>query len=349
MSYIRNFESFRSQKNSGKINEEILGSLFNWVKGFYNKAKAARNKTKGGKDVQAIYDKYLKIINDQLAKKANISLNLKGEEAMVKATAAGTTPIKTAESLLIKEAEDAAPVMSEEEEESKDTKLDAATLKSKMNIITQILDLQKKNARREMEAVLKKYGGAEKNPDLQILIDNKIREFDMATLNAEIEYLEKAGDKSAVQKLRAKRETVQKEIESEYKKIGTEASKEFKVGDKTLKMNAKYRYKSVDGIKTILVKGASDEEGKVEAAYVYGNTKDQVQKFTAANVETDFKPEKDKQYGYYSANNDRVINVTVTGDPDDKGMVDVKTSKAEFKVEVGALVDAEQEEGTENQ
>lgn len=343
MAYIRNFESFRNLNfGSGKVNEEILGSLFNWVKGFYDRAKQAREKVKGGKEVQAIYDKYLKIINDELARKAKISLNLKSEEELLKGKTENK-PVQTAESLLIKEAEDNAPVIDEEEEDSKNAKLDSETLKSKMTLIKQIIDLQKKNARREMEAVIKKFGGDE-NSDLKILIDNKIREFDMAVLNAEIEYLERAGDKAAVQKLRVNRENVQKEIEAEYKKVGTQAAREIKVGDKKLLKGSKYRYKSADGVKTIVLKDISDENGKVEASYVYGDTKGEIQKFTAANIESDFKPEKEKKYGYFSKNNDKVINVTVVSDPDDTGMVSVKTGKAEFKVEVGALVDAKEEE-----
>jgi hypothetical protein len=344
MSYIHKFESFRQSKNTEKINEEILGTLFNWAKGYFAKAKAAANKVKGGKDLQAIYDKYLKIINDQLASKAKISLNLKGEQEMMKAASAPKQETKTVESILIKEAEDQAPVISEEEQDDdSNAKLDADTLRQKLKLIQQIIDIQKKAARKEMDKVLQKYGGNEKNPDLKELIDAKIQEFDLALLNAEIEYLEQAGDKGAVQKLRVNREKKQKEIEASYKKIGTEATKEITVDDKKLILGKKYRYKTADGIKTIIIKGESEEEGKVQAAYTYGDSKDEVQNFTAANIDTQFTPVKNNKYRYFSQNNNAEITVTAIGDPDDKGLIQVKTGENEFSVEVGALLDKKEE------
>lgn len=337
MSYIHKFESFRQSKNTEKINEEILGTLFNWAKGFFAKAKAAANKVKGGKDLQGIYDKYLEEINKQLASKAKISLNLKGEEAMLKAAAAPKQETKAVESMLIKEAEDQAPVI------DANAKLDADTLRQKLKLIQQIIDIQKKAARKEMDKVLQKYGGNEKNPDLKELIDTKIQQFDLALLNAEIEYLEQAGDKSSVQKLRVNREKKQKEIEASYKKIGTEATKEITVDDKKLILGKKYRYKTADGIKTIVIKGESEEDGKVQAAYTYGDSKDEVQNFTAANIDTQFKPVKNNKYRYFSQNNNAEITVTAVGDPDEKGMILVKTGDNEFSVEVGALLDKKEE------
>lgn len=342
MKYVKTYESFKTQKNE-PVNEEFLGAIFNLIKGVYNKAKAAVNKTKGGKEVQAIYDKYLKIINDQLAKKAQVELNLKSEEETLKAE---KKPAKTTESFLIKEA-DEAPVVDETEAggEKKDNKLDAATLKKKMNVILQIINLQKDAAKKEMQNILKKFGGAEKNPDLATLIDNKVREFDLALLTAEIDYLEKAGDKEAVKKLAVNRDKITKELDAKYKKIGTGASADIKVGDKTIKLGVAYRYKTENGIKTIKVKGESEEEGKVQAAFTYGDSKDKVQNFSADNIELDFKPEKGKKYKYFSENNQKEIDVEVTGEPTDKGMVPVKTGKAEFNVEVGQLLDVVEKKG----
>ena len=85
--------------------------------------------------------------------------------------------------------------------------------------------------------------------------------------------------------------------------MGTGAAAEIKVGDKTLKLGGIYRYKTEDGVKTIQLKSESEEEGKVQAVFTYGDSKDKVQNFTAANIETDFKPEKGKTYGYFSDNN----------------------------------------------
>jgi hypothetical protein len=348
MSYIHKFESFRKQK-AEVVNEEILGTLFNWAKGYINKKRAAERKVKGAKDLDVIYNKFLKMINDQLASQAKISLNLKGEQELL---AAANKPqqkpaVKTAESLMITEGEDQAPVIEEGEEgeeDAKDTKLDVDTLRQKMSVITKIIDIQKKNAKKEMTKVLQKYGGAEKNPDLKELIDTRIDEFDLALLNAQMDYLNQAGDKEAIKKVTANRDKKQKEIQASYAKIGTDATKEIKVGDKTLMLGKKYRYKTANGVKTIVIKGeAEGEEGKVKAAYTFGDTKDQEQLFTAANVDTEFKPVKGNKYGYFSQNNDKVIEVTVTADPDANGMVAVKTGKNEFNVEVGSLLDKEEE------
>jgi hypothetical protein len=213
-----------------------------------------------------------------------------------------------------------------------------------MTVIQKIIDIQKKNAKKEMTKVLQKYGGAEKNPDLKELIDARIDEFDLALLNAQMDYLNQAGDKEAIKKVTANRDKKQKEIQASYAKIGTDATKEIKVGDKTMMLGKKYRYKTANGVKTIVIKGeAEGEEGKIKAAYTFGDTKDQEQLFTAANIDTEFKPVKGNKYGYFSQNNDKVIEVTVTADPDANGMVAVKTGKNEFNVEVGSLLDKEEE------
>jgi hypothetical protein len=338
MKYIKSYESFKHDKDES-VNENIFGGLFNLVKGVFGRAKAAINKTKGGKEVQAIYDKYLKIINLQLANKAKINLNLKSADQTIKSEKEDKN-----ESLLIKEA-DEAPVLDpkEEEDQDKNVKLDSATLKQKMSIITQIINLQKEAAKKEMQKVLKKYGGTEKSPDLAEIIDNKIREFDLALLNAEMDFLDKAGDKTALDKVTKNRDKVTKELDASYKKIGTAATSQIKVDDKTFNLGKKYRYKSEDGVKTIVIKGKSEEEGKIKAAYTYGDTKDKEQDFTVDNIDTVFKPEMEGEYGYYSENNDRIITVQVIGQPNDKGFVQVKTGKADFNVEVGALVDKPEE------
>ena len=185
MKYVKTFESFKDSP----VNEEILGTLFGALKGLYDKAKTAINKTKGGKEIDAIFNKYIKIINDQLASKAKVTLHLKGEEESAKK-----------ESLLT-EADTAPLVADAPETPDANTKLDADALRQKQKIITQIINLQKDAAKKEMEAILTKMGGADKNPDLRMIIDNKIREFDLQLLNAEIGYLEQSGDKEAVKKL----------------------------------------------------------------------------------------------------------------------------------------------------
>lgn len=325
MKYVKTFEKHRNTK----VNEEFIFGMF---KNLFNSVKTAINKTKGGKEVDAIYDKYIKLINDQLKNKAKIELSLKSEEEIMKSEEKKPEEGEKKTESKIFEAEDAAPLVGGEEKENK---LDANTLRQKMTLITQIINLQKDAAKKEMENVLKKYGGVEKNPDLKILIDNKIREFDLSLLNSQIEYLEKSGDKEAVKKLAVSRDKVAKDIQQNYKNLGKGEST-LKVGEQSFNIGKKYRYKTEDGIKTIIIKGESDEDGKIKAAYLEGNTDEQ--NFTTSNVEIGFKPEKNKTYKYYSTNNQKQIDVEVVGDPDNTGMIEVKSGENTFKVEVGALI-----------
>ena len=326
MKYVKTFESFKDSP----VNEEILGTLFGALKGLYDKAKTAINKTKGGKEIDAIFNKYIKIINDQLASKAKVTLHLKGEEESAKK-----------ESLLT-EADTAPLVADAPETPDANTKLDADALRQKQKIITQIINLQKDAAKKEMEAILTKMGGADKNPDLRMIIDNKIREFDLQLLNAEIGYLEQSGDKEAVKKLSTSRDKVSKELDAAYKKVGTGAKAEIKLGDKTFKIGKKYRYKTEDGVKTIVLSGESTDDGKVKASYTYGKTKGEEQNFTISNIDGEFRPKKGKVYNYFSDNNKKEISVTVVGEPDAGGQIRVKSGKNEFNVEVGSLLDAKE-------
>lgn len=327
MRYLKTFESHRTSK----INEEFVFGLF---KNLFNTIKTAINKTKGGKEVDAIYDKYIKLINDQLKTKAKIELSLKSEEEIMKSQEQKPKEEPKKNESKLFEAEDAAPLVGEGDKENK---FDSDTLKQKMNLITQIINIQKDAAKKEMENVLKKYGGAEKNPDLKILIDNKIREFDLSLLNSQIEYLEAAGDKEAVQKLATTRDKVSKEIQQKYSTLGKGVAT-LKVGDQTFNIGKKYRYKTEDGIKTIIIKGESKEDGKITAAYVEGDKANVEQNFTITNIEMDFKPEK-KTYMYFSSNNQKQIEVEVVGEMDAAGMVEVKSGENKFKVEAGALID----------
>lgn len=324
MKYIKSYESFKHDKDES-VNEEILAKLWKMAKGAWGKVV---NKIKGGKIVQSIYDKYLKIIQKNLQSQAKINLNLKASKK---------------ESYIIKEADNAPVLDPQEEEEDENVKLDSSTLKQKLALITKLVDGQKAAAKKDMEKELNKAGGREKNPDLAEIIDNKIREFDKALFDVEIDLLNKTGDQAALQKVILKRNKVAKEIDASYKKIGTAATSQIKVDDKTFNLGKKYRYKSEDGVKTIVIKGKSEEEGKIKAAYTYGDTKDKEQDFTVDNIDTVFKPEMEGEYGYYSENNDRIITVQVIGQPNDKGFVQVKTGKADFNVEVGALVDKPEE------
>lgn len=335
MKYIKTYESFKP------VNEEFI---FNMLKKLYTKTKEIVNKVNGGKEVEAIKAKYTKLINDQLAKQAKVSLNLKSEEELMKNTNKPQQPKLDNQSFkFLNEADEAPkgiPLADEKTDENDpNEKLDADTLRQKQSIIKKVIDIQKDAAKKEMEAVLKKKGGAGKNPQLATIIDNKIREFDLDLLNAEIEYLEKAGDKEAVKKLSTNRDKISKELDASYNNLGNVDSVEIEVDGKKFKIGKKYRYKNEKGVKTIIIKSKSKEENKVVASYTFGDTKDKDQQFQVSNIDLDFKPEVGKKYTYFSESNGGEIEVEVLANVDDKGMVKVKAGKNEFNVESGALLE----------
>ena len=349
MKWIKTYESFRIAKEDQPLNEEfILAALMNFFKNMQAKAKAAINKTQGGKEVDKIFNKYLGLINVQL-KKILPGFQLRPMEQTL---ADSRNPEKVKESILIKEA-DEAPIIdaqAQTDETSKgENKYDPKALKSALGtpqtpgLILKTIKLNVEKAKAEMEAVLKSKGGAEKNPDLKNIIDAKVREFDLSLLNAEVDYLKLAKDETAVKKLSVNVDKVAKEINAKYAVVGKEGSNDIKVGEKTLKLGQEYRYQTDEGVRTIVIKGEVDEEDlkgeKVKAAYVYGDKAGVIQNFTADKIDLNFNPEKGATYGYYSDNNKRVIEVEVVGDPDNEGKLKVKTGNSEFNVRVGELLD----------
>ena len=74
-------QTFNSFNKSQKINEEvILQKIGKFFGGLFQKAKQLINKIKGGNQVEAIYQKYLKLITDEFKKQANVELNLLATE-----------------------------------------------------------------------------------------------------------------------------------------------------------------------------------------------------------------------------------------------------------------------------
>ena len=233
MKYIKNFESYR-HSNDEVVNEEIFGFIGKLIGNLYKKVTQMINKTKGGKEVEAIYQKYIKMINDQFEKQAGVDLNLSASNY--------ETEIKKQESLSISrkykkinEAEE--PVNDNklpEEKNDKDTKLNVETLKRKRSVLDQIVKKIKEIAIKQMDLVLKKYGGASKNPQLEIIINSKKDQFDLDYLNSQVNFLEKAGDKSQLPAIVKQRNTIANKINSELKNLTTVKPVTYQVGNEVI-------------------------------------------------------------------------------------------------------------------
>lgn len=239
MKYIKRYESFKAEP-SDSVNEEFLGKLIGGIKNLFKKGQERINKTKGGKEIEAIYQKYLKMIHDQLQKAAQIDLNIaaaaKGEAddkaAKVKDAITAGTPAKPGEEPKKESASFSGRKIFEADDAN--AKLAADTLKKKRAIMDQIVAKLKDQATKEMDAVLKKFGGAGENPQLNAILQAKKDEFDMAYLNAQIAYLDAAGDKTMVAEIAKKRDAVAKGMEAKLKDFDKLVPVEYKEGDEVI-------------------------------------------------------------------------------------------------------------------
>lgn len=239
MKYIKRYESFKAEP-SDSVNEEFLGKLIGGIKNLFKKGQERINKTKGGKEIEVIFQKYLKMIHDQLQKAAQIDLNIaaaaKGEAdekaAKVNAAITGGTPAKPGE----EPKKESVSFSGEKVFEADDAnaKLAADTLKKKRAIMDQIVAKLKDQATKEMDAVLKKFGGAGENPQLNAILQAKKDEFDMAYLNAQISYLDAAGDKTMVAEIAKKRDAVAKGMEAKLKDFDKLKPVEYAEGDEVI-------------------------------------------------------------------------------------------------------------------
>ena len=209
MKYIKKYETFKNE-NSEPVNEEFLGKLIGGIKNLFKKGQERVNKAKGGKEIEVIYQKYLTMITSELAKTAQIDLN-------VMAASKGDLP--------------AAPGATTNDANAK---LAVDTLKKKKTIMDQIVQKIKATALKEMDAVLTKFGGAAANPQLKIIIDTKKDQFEMDYLNAQIAYLDKAGDKTMVATISKDRDALSKKIEDEFADFDTAKAVTYAVGDEVI-------------------------------------------------------------------------------------------------------------------
>ena len=180
------------------------------IKGLFKKAQERSNKAKGGKEVEVIYQKYLTMITSELAKTAQIDLNVMAASKGDLPAAAGATT------------------------NDANAKLAVDTLKKKKVVMDQIVQKIKAMALKEMDAILTKFGGAAANPQLKIIIDTKKDQFEMDYLNAKIAYLDKAGDKTMVAAISKERDALSKSIEDDFKDFDTAKAVTYAVGDEVI-------------------------------------------------------------------------------------------------------------------
>ena len=375
MRHIRDYDSHRAaRRGEAAVNEEFIGALFNFAKKMFGKVRGYIRKIKGGKECDAIYKKYLQIINNEISKKANIDLNitatLQAEPNAAKQQAGEQQPgqqqpgqqqsgeqkqnssashswtrssrvyeymvePKLTPEEIEKQNQEAEKAGEEEGENNK--KIGLAALKDKKSVIEQIIKIYKNKAIKEMDLVLKNRGGAEKNPKLAQIIDNFKDQFQIDILNSQMKYLNKSGDKAMANKLATELQKRNKELEAKWNLDTVEFAK-IEVDGKKLNVGGLYRYNGSKGVKTIKVVKVSPNPGEVIATYTYGDTKDKEQSFKAANIDLKFVPEVNGEYAYWSTTNNAGIKVKVLSKPDKKGMVDVEVGDNKFKVYRGALV-----------
>lgn len=275
------------------VNEEFLGKILGGIKNLFKKAQERINKTKGGKEIEVIYQKYLGLIHDQLQKAAQVDLNLAAAaKEVADPNAKPEEPAKPAEPAKEETKEDAQKESksykiyeAEEAQEAQgaqaapDPKLAVDTLKKKKTVMDQIVAKYKDMAMKEMDAVLKKFGGAVGNPQLNVILQTKKDQFDLDYLNAQISYLNAAGDKTMVSEISKKRDLIAKGIEQKMQGFEQIKPVDYKEGDEVIyllkgKKPEEYKkdkkpeeQKSVVGVhKIVKIEGdkftLEDEDGK---------------------------------------------------------------------------------------
>ena len=242
MKHIRTFESYRSLRNKETeqlepVNEEIFGAIGKFFSNLFKNIKQKINKIKGGQEVEDIYNKYLTKIQQEIKKAAGVELNL---------SAATKTEADAKAKAEAEKKQEKPPEAKKENqnlnynrygkifEADADTKMEADKLKQKKEIIQQIVDKMRTMAIKEMDAVLKKFGGAAENPQLEIVITAKKDEFELAFLNAQVDFLEKAGDKTQVAEIVKKRDAVSQKVQKQYKELDAAKAVKYEEDDEII-------------------------------------------------------------------------------------------------------------------
>jgi len=311
--YSKN-EFLNIHNDSKSINEGIfsfIGKLFNTISTYIKKVK-------GGQEIQDIYVKYLKKINDDIKKKVQVDLNLTAE-GQINSTTTTTSSVATSPSKIsapaapstvssdkqtttnnssendvkkesnkvrvhlknklneadvatavnnvankvndvkntINQAKETIAPSTETKEAGTNIKMTISALKDKAKLIQQIIDADAEVAKNEMNRVLAKYGGQEKNPKLATIIANKVDEFKLAFLNAKIKIYDAGGDKTASIEVAKNRDILSKQLDEKWKNLSKEQqsgqSTDLKIGD-TVKFHSDALNKDVEE-KIIKVEG----------------------------------------------------------------------------------------------
>ena len=336
----------KSYKEFNSINE----GLFDMFKGLFSRINTYMNKYKGAREVEAIYQKYLKLINDEFIKQgiANISL---GDTTLTKEHLITVFDRYVNEAEVTLTPEEQADIQKnmtpeQKQELQKNNNTIINNLKQKINVINNIIKKYEEMAYKEMSNILKTYGGETKNPELAIIIDNKKDQFRLDFLNSEIAFLEKSGDKTLINQAKMDRDRLSKDLNARWKNID-KAGNISQGGP--LEIGKYYRYKTPNGIKTIKIINQSSEQGKVNATYLVardGMLKEQT--FDIKNVDLPydeknskgFQPEPGKSYTYYSETDEKIINVAVIQYDPKSGLLRLKSEKGnEFNGYIGAIRD----------
>lgn len=354
---MKTYEQFIVKNSQEPINEGI----FDMFKKMFKKIGETIRKTKGGQEIEKIVAQYNELINAALIKQVGVNLNLNvssiketrifryhdflneaemTEEQATKNLAQADTALENEPVNPNKPIDPNKPIEQTAPTEKTDdnTKLTLNTLKTKALIIDKIIETYKAQALKKMNQVLTKYGGADKNPRLAVIISNKMDEFNLNFLEKKLQFLEKAGDKNQIVKVKSDRDKLSKELQQKWSKLD-EAGNPNEKGE--LVIGLYYRYNTPDGIKTIKIIKQSPTQGKIIATYVLekdGELKEQ--EFDINNINTEFDPKPTEQYNYYSETNKDIIVVTIKSyDENKKELLVTSQSGNDFKARMGAIRD----------
>jgi hypothetical protein len=235
MKFIRTYESFKCSKKENSLNEEFLGGLFG---NLFKKLKDTINKTKGGKEVDEIYQKYRSAIEEDIKKQANITLQLDEiEQSKKDDTKPEDKKESTEESTEETQGEDKKESLFSLETEKifeAEEKVSEDLLKKKKGLIDQIVKKNTDLALQEMEDILKKYGGKSANPALAAIISSKKSQFEIDVLTSQVKALEASGEAKAAQDAAKLRDEMVKSSEQELDKGINVKPVEYNDGDEVI-------------------------------------------------------------------------------------------------------------------
>ena len=399
---MKNIYSKNEFLSAYKEDEMINEGLFDFLSKMFNKIKGYINGVQGGKEIDAIYIKYKKIIQDNIKKSTGIDLNLdvdknldgktkgdqqgnkQGEQQVnqdnkqveqqgnqdnkqnqqsnqqgnqqggnkqvtnkqVTKQGSESSTFNYTDNEKLNEVETAVPEKtggdSAQPEQQDDPKEIVKLLKQKENAIMTILKKFQDQAGIEMNKILTKYGGAEKNPKLATIINNQKEQLRLDILTAEVAVIGQSGDKAYAATKNAEITKLAKQISASYDASKTGKQQDIVVNGKKYKVGVPYRFNGKNGMKVIRIIKASKEPGKIVAAYTFGKTKDLEQQFSIDKIDVGFKPEVGKKYTYFSKDRNTEIEVTVA-EIGKTGKVLVKSDENDkgFYVMPGSLMNKE--------